>query len=87
MLLMSQVCCYLSLMRRESRPLLLLATLASTSALGTPATACSAAAKRSNPCGKRKGLFLRRRWIADWKAYEFDHKLGWAVEHWFEWLD
>lgn len=38
-------------------------------------------------CGSRQGVFLTRKWLYDRKAYEYDPRLGWAVEHWFEWRD
>jgi hypothetical protein len=34
-----------------------------------------------------KGFFVGRRWLVDRKAFEYDPRLGWAREHWFEWPD
>lgn len=31
------------------------------------------------------GVFMKRKWLADRKAFEYDPHLGWAKEHWFEW--
>jgi len=33
-----------------------------------------------------RGYLLRRRWVEDVKSYEECPTLGWAIEHWFEWI-
>lgn len=38
-------------------------------------------------CGKRHGFFLCRKWLYDPAAFNYDPRLGWACEHWFEWPD
>lgn len=38
-------------------------------------------------CGERRGYFVTRRWLADRAAYNYDPSMGWAMEHWFEWLN
>lgn len=35
--------------------------------------------------GGRKGYFVTRKWLADRKAFEYDPRLGWAYDRWFEW--
>jgi hypothetical protein len=37
--------------------------------------------------GKRHGLYFSRKRIADWAAFNYDPKLGWEIDHWFEWDD
>ena len=32
------------------------------------------------------GYFFKRKWLADRAAYDYDPRMGWAYEHWFEWL-
>ena len=34
-----------------------------------------------------RGLFVKRKWMADRSAFAYDPSLGWAKEHWFEWPD
>ena len=31
------------------------------------------------------GVLMKRKWLADRKAFEYDPCLGWAKEHWVEW--
>lgn len=32
-----------------------------------------------------RGYFVRRKWLANQAAFNYDPTLGWACEHWFEW--
>jgi hypothetical protein len=31
------------------------------------------------------GFFVRRKWLVDRAAFNYDPTLGWATECWFEW--
>jgi hypothetical protein len=35
--------------------------------------------------GSEHGLMFTRKWLADRAAYNYDPRLGWAVDRWFEW--
>lgn len=39
-------------------------------------------------CGRvEKGAYFKRKWLVDRSAFEYDPRLGWAREFWFEWLN
>ena len=33
-----------------------------------------------------RGYLFKRKWLADRAAFDYDPTMGWAKEHWFEWL-
>lgn len=37
--------------------------------------------------GKRKGYFHKRKRLRDRKAFDYDPRLGWETDCWFEWFD
>jgi len=34
-----------------------------------------------------KGFFVKKKWLANREAFNYDPTMGWAYEHWFEWSD
>lgn len=38
-------------------------------------------------CGDRKGYLMKRKRLRDRAAYEYDPRLGWENDVWFEWED
>ena len=32
-----------------------------------------------------RGYFMRRKWLANRAAFDYDPTMGWAYDHWFEW--
>jgi len=47
---------------------------------------CAYHATRTDCYGNEtKGFFLKRRWLFDRAAFNYDPTMGWACEHWFEW--
>jgi len=33
------------------------------------------------------GYFVRRKWLENRAAFNYDPTMDWAYEHWFEWLE
>lgn len=43
-------------------------------------------AKRIYPDGRvEKGYLVKRKWLCDRVAFNYDPTMGWAYEFWFEW--
>lgn len=43
-------------------------------------------ATRHFPCGRTEsGYFIKRKWLANRSAFNYEPTMGWAYEHWFEW--
>lgn len=38
-------------------------------------------------CGDKKGYFCIRKRLVDRVAFNYDPRLGWEIDKWFEWLD
>ena len=36
--------------------------------------------------GDRRGYFHTRKWLANRAAFNYDARLGWAYDRWFEWF-
>ena len=37
-------------------------------------------------CGDRRGYFISRKRLVDRAAFNYDPRLGWETDHWFEWV-
>lgn len=37
--------------------------------------------------GASRGYYFVRKWLADRAAFNYDPRLGWAYDRWFEWFD
>lgn len=49
---------------------------------------CSYHATRTYSDGRtERGYFVKKKWLADRAAFNYSPSMGWAYEHWFEWLD
>lgn len=35
----------------------------------------------------QRGYFVKRKWLVDRTAFNYCPTLGWAKEHWFQWID
>ena len=49
---------------------------------------CAYHAMRTYRDGRiEKGYFVKKKWLADRAAFNYDPTMGWAYEHWFQWPD